>query len=82
MLKFILLDKYFSKLFTDDKICHCKTFKFGPGCLLETKVVYNQNMAVFHIGAVSKDIKSKINFYRHNILRPFDNLAFFATSET
>ena len=39
-------------------------------------MVYNQNMAVFHIGAVSKDIKSKINFYRHNILRPFDNLAF------
>ena len=45
---FILLDNYFTNLFTEVQIRYRKTFKFGQERFQKDKVNFNQNMTIFN----------------------------------
>ena len=87
VLNFVLLDNYFTDLFTEVQIRHRKFFKFGPGRFVgKTKLIPAKNMTVLIIGAVNKK-KGKEKFaenHGNDISRRFNTLPnfLFTTSET
>ena len=67
MIKFVLLDNYFSDFFTEVQIWYWKHLKFDLGHVFrKIKQILSMKWLFSEIGALNEDIKCKGNFFRQS----------------